>query len=181
VKALLIGEMPSRSGDRYHAFPLSGAVAQTLCQIAEIPPQNKGSRYGRWTWALYDAFDAVNAIERHSPWDSDVAAAHLREVFESSSEDYEVVVLLGRRPQSAYVRMTYPATSPVARGEDGSSLGFFEWVVDTNSPTGRREVVVIPHPSSLNRLYNVANTRWRAGLTLQDAIRRARQMHETRL
>jgi uracil-DNA glycosylase len=178
VKPLLIGEMPSRSGDRYHAFPLSGAVAQTLCQLAGIPPQEGGTRYGRWTWALYDAFDAVNAIKRHGPWNSDAAAANLRKAVES---DREVVVLLGRRPQSAYARMTFPAESPVARHENGASVGYFDWIVDTNSPTGRRQVVVIPHPSSLNRVYNSQHARWRAGIELQAAIIMAKQMHETRL
>jgi uracil-DNA glycosylase len=175
MKPLLIGEMPSRSGDRYYAFPLSGAVAQTLCQMAGIPPQAEGTRYGKWTWALYDAFDCVNAIERHLPWDSDAAAEHLRETFARASSEYEVVVLLGRRAQSGYVRMTFPAESAV------SKLGYFEWAVDLNSPTARRQVVVIPHPSSLNRAYNSQHARWRAGIELQAAITMAKQMHETRL
>jgi hypothetical protein len=175
VNPLLIGEMPSRTGDRYHWFPLSGAVAQTLCQLAGIPPHEEGSRYGRWTWALYEVFDCVNAIERHGPWDSDVAAAHLRKTFSEAEGEYEVVVLLGRRAQSGYVRMSYPAESPV------SKLKYFEWTIDTNSPTGRRQVVVIPHPSALNRTYNDKHMRWRAGLELQAAITMAKQMHETRL
>jgi uracil-DNA glycosylase len=154
MKPLLIGEMPSRSGDRYRSVPLSGAVAQTLCTMAGIPPQEEGTRYGRWTWALYERFECVNAIYRHQPWDSAVAAERLREEIEP---EHEVVVLLGRRPQSAYVRMTEPAESPVSR------LDFFVWVTDPNSPSARREVCVIPHPSSLNRTYNAAFMRWRAG------------------
>jgi hypothetical protein len=63
-KPLLIGEAPSKSGDRYWMFPLSGAVAQTLCEMAGISPQPGGSRYGRWTWALYDHFECENLIER---------------------------------------------------------------------------------------------------------------------
>src|ERR1044072_108786 len=170
--------MPSRSGARYWRFPLSGAVAQTMCHLAGIPAQPEGTRYGKWTWALYERFDCVNAIERHSAWDSEKAAENLREEIES---EREVVVLLGRRPQSAYVRMTYPADSPVARGEDGASLGYFQWVVDTNSPSGRREVVVIPHPSSRNRMLNNAWERWQTGLALNAAIAKAKQLEETRL
>lgn len=45
---LLIGENPSKSGDRYHDFPLSGAVAERLCGLAGIPPDLPGTRYGRW-------------------------------------------------------------------------------------------------------------------------------------
>jgi hypothetical protein len=41
---LLVGEQPSRTGDRFHEFPLSGAVAQTLCQMAGIPPDSEGTR-----------------------------------------------------------------------------------------------------------------------------------------
>jgi hypothetical protein len=42
TKPLLIGEAPSRSGDRYWMFQLSGAVAQTLCELAGIPPHPSG-------------------------------------------------------------------------------------------------------------------------------------------
>jgi uracil-DNA glycosylase len=170
MKPLLVGEMPTRSTDAHWAQPLSGAVARSLCRMAEL-----NSIEGSWSRALYDAFDAVNAIERHGRWDSEAAAAHLRETFARASAEYEVVVLLGRRAQSGYVRMTFPAESAV------SKLGYFEWTVDVNSPTGRRQVVVIPHPSSLNRLYNSQYARWRAGIELQAAITMAKQMHETRL
>lgn len=170
MNPLLVGEMPSRSGDRYYMVPLSGAVAQTMCQMADIPPQSEGSRYGRWTWALYDCFDCVNALRRHQEWDVSAAAERLRD----ETSHYDVVVLLGRRPQEAYVAMTYPADSPV----DG--VGFYEWVVDTNSPSGRREVVVIPHPSSRNRTYNDPSSRTRAGEVLRLAMAKAREMEATR-
>jgi uracil-DNA glycosylase len=60
-------------------------------------------------------------------------------------------------------------------------LDFYEWVVDPNSPTGRREVVVIPHPSSLNRMYNSDGNRRRAGEVLREAMDKAREMEETKL
>lgn len=172
MKALLVGEMPSRAGDRFYSFPLSGAVAQTLCQMAGVPPQTEGTRYGRWTWALYEAFGCVNALKRHQPWSSEVAAARLRSAVE---DDREVVVLLGRRPQEAYALMTEPATSSV------NALEFYKWVVDGNSPTGRRQVVVIPHPSSLNRTYNDPTERRRAGKILCEAMDKARELEETKL
>jgi uracil-DNA glycosylase len=172
VKPLLVGEQPSRSGDRYYMVPLSGAVAQALCQMAGIPPVTGESRYGRWTWALYEHFDCINAIERHQEWDVRHAANRLRHEIE---EDREVVVLLGNHAREAYAAMTEPAASPF------DDVGFYEWAVDASSPTGRREVVVIPHPSALNRTYNKVNARWRAGLVLQAAIQKAKQMHETRL
>jgi len=177
MKALLVGECPSRSGDRYWEFPLSGAVAQTLCLMAGIPPEPEGSRYGRWTWALYDAFDCVNVVERHPSggWPRQEAATTLERTLENASSDYEVVVLLGRKAQQAYVDAHEPATSPL----DGAD--FYEWVVDTLSPTGRREVVVLPHPSALNCIYNEISARRRSGVILNEAIEKARRLEETRL
>jgi uracil-DNA glycosylase len=178
MKPLLVGESPSRSGDRYWMFPLSGAVAQALCQMAWIPPQpDYGSRYGRWTWALYDRFDCVNVVERYpyGGWPREEAASTLERVLENASSDYEVVVLLGRRAQQAYVDAHVPAESVV----DG--LGFYEWVIDPTSPTGRREVVALPHPSGLNRVYNDPSARRRAGVILNEAIEKARCLEETRL
>lgn len=180
MKPLLVGESPSRSGDRYWQFPLSGAVAQTLCQFAGIPPQSEGSRYGKWTWALYEHFDCVNVVERYpgGGWTSDVArraAVHLREVMQEASEPYEVVVLLGRHAQQAYVDMQTPALTPV---ED---VDFYRWVIGNESPTGRRHVIVLPHPSALNRTYNDGSARQKAGRYLREAIVKAAELYETRL
>jgi hypothetical protein len=172
VKPLLVGEMPSRAGDRYYKDPLSGAVAQSLCQLAGIAPHPEGTRYGRWTLALYERFDTVNAIERHGPWDSRLAAKHLADKIDS---DCEVVVLLGRRAQSAYVRMYEPATTPLAK------LGYFTWRVDMVAPTARREVVVIHHPAKNARMYEHSAPREKAGKILREAIDKASALYETRL
>jgi uracil-DNA glycosylase len=172
VLALLVGEQPSRTGDRYHHFPLSGAVAQAMCQMAGIPPQEEGSRYGRWTWALYDHFDCVNIIDRYRTWDSREAAEQVARVIE---DEREVVVLLGRRAQRAYVDSQAPGESVIDEAD------WYEWRVDPSSPTGRREVVVLPHPSGLNRLYNAELHRRRAGAELKAAMEKAKQMEETRL
>lgn len=172
MKPLLVGEMPSRSGDRYHMFPLSGAVAQAMCQMAGIPPQEEGTRYGRWTWALYDNFDCVNSIERHGKWDSTVAGERLRGLIEP---EREVVVLLGRRAQTAYVRMCEPAPSLISR------LPYWHWRLDMASDTGRRQVAVVPHPSSRNLIYNHSDPRVKTGEVLRAAIEKAKQLEETLL
>lgn len=169
---LLVGEQPSRSGDRYHHFPLSGAVAQTMCQMAGIPPQEGGSRYGMWTWALYERFDCANVIARHKPWNASEAAAAIAGLIEPSRE---VVVLLGRKAQRAYVDAQAPGDSVL----DGAR--WYEWRVDPASPTGRREVVVIPHPSGLNRTYNSPDDRGRAGRVLRDAMEKACALEATTL
>jgi uracil-DNA glycosylase len=169
---LLVGEQPSRTGDRFHEFPLSGAVAQTLCQMAGIPPDSEGTRYGKWTWALYDKFDCVNVIERYKPWDAREAAEAIADLIEP---DREVVVFLGRRAVQAYVDSQAPGESAIDGGE------WWEWVVDPSSPTGRREVVVIPHPSTRNRIYNDASARQKSGRVLREAMEKAAAMQETRL
>jgi hypothetical protein len=168
VKPLLIGESPSRSGDRYHAFPLSGAVAQTLCQLAGIPPQAEGSRYGRWTWALYERFDCVNALKRYPSggWDRDAAAARVGRLIEP---ERRVVVLLGRRAQTAYVDSLAPASSGMLARE------YFEWVEDT-TPDGARHAVALPHPSGMNRMLNDSSIRRRMGDVLRDAQAKAQML-----
>jgi uracil-DNA glycosylase len=173
MRPLLVGEQPSRTGDRYWEFPLSGAVAQALCQMAEIPPEPEGTRYGRWTWALYERFDCINIIERYEPWDAAKAATSLD--FASGIAESEVFVLLGRRAQQAYVDMQAPGESVL----DGAD--WFEWKVDPSSPTGRREVVVIPHPSARNQTYLADRMKVRSGEVLRAAIEKAKQMEETRL
>lgn len=171
MKPLIVGEMPSRSSDRYWAFPLSGAVAQTLCQMAGIiPVADKGSRYDRWTNALYGNFDCVNALNRYRPWNTIKASIELREKIES---EREVVVCFGARSQMAYCSLTQPASTKIA------SLRYFQWGVDSLSPTARREVVVIPEIRS--RLYQDPAVGRRTGKVLNEAIGKAKQLHETRL
>lgn len=172
---LLVGESPSRSGDRYHHFPLSGAVAQTLCTLAGIPPLEGESRYGQWTWALYDKFDCVNTLDRYprtGGWPRDLAARSMAGLIEP---EREVVVLLGRRAQTAYDDARAPA-APLLLGREMS-----EWVTDKASPTGRREVVCLPHPSGLNRQLNDASVRLRMGQVLREATEKASALEETRL
>jgi hypothetical protein len=124
-----------------------------------------------WTWALYEHFDCINAIERHQEWNVRHAANRLRHEIE---EDREVVVLLGNRAEGL-CRDDRTCRFALRRRR------LLRVGVDASSPTGRREVVVIPHPSALNRTYHNVHARWRAGLVLQAAIEKAKQMHETRL
>lgn len=165
---ILLGEAPSKSGDRYHMFPLSGAVAQTLCTLAGIPPQEEGSRYGRWTWALYEHFDCGNLIERWpgaqgsgSAFPLDVARPLAIKTLEQFQQ--RVVVVLGSRLAGLF------------------SVNFYEWsdhaVVTRPHPGGllrcECQIIAIPHPSGLNRTLNDPSQRQRAGDALKEAMRRA--------
>lgn len=124
-RPILLGEAPSKGGDRYHHFPLSGRPARVLCELAGIPPQAEGSTYGRWTWALYDHFECRNLHERYAdatPWsaprardaararlDKLEAAAHVTAGVDVAQPDPAVVmttsptvvVCLGRKVQAA--------------------------------------------------------------------------------
>jgi hypothetical protein len=152
VRPMLLGEAPSRSGDRYWRFPLSGTVARTLCKMADIPPEDEGSRYGVWTWALYDRFECVNVFERYAqatPWSAPRARERV-----ASMEMPPVVVLLGRKVQAAFCLRP---------------LDFFEWAHE-----GARSFVVIPHPSGLNRVLNDPEQRAMCGCVLNEASSLAR-------
>lgn len=115
-RPILLGEAPSKAGDRYHHFPLSGRPARVLCELAGIPPQAEGSTYGRWTWALYDHFECSNVFDRYAqatPWSVPAArerAVELLNELRLRSVDPEgeplavpapVLVCLGRKVQAA--------------------------------------------------------------------------------
>jgi uracil-DNA glycosylase len=137
---LLLGECPSKAGDRYHAFPLSGAVGKRLCGWAGIESDADGSAYGRYYWPLREHFDCLNVIERYAdanPWRTAVARERwTRWLLDRSDEERReslTVVCLGRRAAEAL----------------GHDRPWGEWF-----EVGLLRVVTIPHPSGRNLLYN---------------------------
>lgn len=152
VRPLLLGECPSQAGDRYHAFPLSGAIGKRLCQWAEIQPKKDGTKYGQWYWALLDHFDCVNTIERYDdsvPWKPEIARARVWHYLDENPTD--TVVALGIR--------AFDALAPNLRGQ-----AWGEW-----ARSAGRSVVVIPHPSGRCRLYNDPEMRDLASRVLKEA------------
>lgn len=150
---LLIGECPSASGNRYYHFPLSGAVGKRLCEFAGIPPDDEGSKYGKWYWALRERFDCINAIEKYedsTPWRPEVARARVWHYLDENPAD--VVIALGVRAMEAL--------APNLRG-----IKWFE-----HKRSEGRHVVMIPHPSTRNLLYNYEATRNQAGVVLRTAM-----------
>lgn len=154
---LILGEAPSRAGDRYHAFPCSGAIGKRLCEFAGIEPDVEGSAYGKYYWPLRDRFDCLNVIERHAdayPW----SVVRARErwtrylLTRPAAEQRELltVVALGRRAADAM----------------GYHGDWFKWL-----EVGLLRVAVIPHPSGKNLIYNDPSARERAGQTLREAMR----------
>lgn len=161
---VLLGEAPSKGGDRYHAIPLSGRPAQVLCRLAGIPPQSEGSTWGKWTWALYERFECRNLFERYAhatPWS--VPSARRR--VEQLDLDWpgSVVVCLGRRVHAAVLYL---------HGIPAQGFGeFYQWAppragARSNGPW----VIGIPHPSGLNRLLNDPAERARCGKILREAL-----------
>jgi uracil-DNA glycosylase len=157
---VLVGEAPSRGGDRFHHFPLSGPPARVLCVLAGIPPQEDGSTYGRWTWALYDRFECRNLFARYrdaTPWSAPAARGRAEALAEELAP--RVVVCLGRRVQAALHG---------ALGLAVPAVPFHEW--RTGQPDEPTAWTTIPHPSGLNRALNDAAERERCGETLRKAL-----------
>jgi hypothetical protein len=160
---VLLGEAPSRSGDRFHNLPLSGPPARVLCRLAGIDPQPEGSPWGRWTWALYERFETMNLIKRYKdaePWSA--VRARDRAVRLAPALRGRVVVVLGVRVHGALNQALGSPFIPPGR--------FFEW----NELHGAAWVLV-PHPSGRNRTLNDAHVRERMGATLREAMARAAQ------
>lgn len=156
-KPLLLGEAPSRGGDRYHFFPLSGPPARTLCTLAGISPEPEGSTYGRWTWALYERFECRNLFERYAqaePWSVPRAREQACEL--EADLRSRVVVCLGRRVQAAIL----------AAVDADRDAAFHEWLTTPDATS----LVSIPHPSGLNRALNDPAERERCGETLRSAL-----------
>jgi hypothetical protein len=149
----LVGESPSKSGDRFFAFPLSGRPAKTMCEAAGIPPHDDGTYWGRWTWALYERFMCRNVFERWAdadPWSTVRAREQAtRFILEDAPN---VVVCLGRKTATAF----------------GLSWDYGEWC-----EAGLLQIVLAPHPSGRNRQMNTAGGHELLGRILNEAIQRA--------
>lgn len=165
MKPLLIGDMPTRSTDRYWETPLSGRAAQAMCQMAGFSPEPVEGRFEPWTEALYKRFDCINAIDRYEKWSRDKATENLKARIEP---EREVVVLVTARVADSYCHMHYPADVTILYKE------YFSWIVDELSPTSRRMVSVIPHTRVVE-----SSLQWKLGLVLREAVERTKQLEET--
>jgi uracil-DNA glycosylase len=163
MRPVILGEAPSKSGDRYWQFPLSGAVGQRLCEWAGLEPEAGGSRYGRYYWPLNEAFELRNLLERY-PGPQGRGAALPMGLARSAWEELEpalagrVLVVLGSRLREVV----------------GIDPTFYEWNLidrkDPGCPRGFVRACAIPHPSGLNRAYNAEEARARASATLREAL-----------
>jgi hypothetical protein len=162
-RPLLVGEGPSRTGDRWWRFPLSGSPARVLCSCAGWEPQGPASEPGSWTWALYERFETVNVFTRwreSSPWSVVAARERAEGIWQYAvRERVPAVVLLGRRTAAAFeVGSDYYAW----RGQEPEEIAL-------GGPALPR-LVVLPHPSGRNLLLNEPATRERIGRVLREAV-----------
>lgn len=158
---MILGEAPSKSGDRYYLAPLSGEVGKRLCTWAGITPLEKGSEYGKYYWALREHFELRNLLERYpGPRGKGAAfpAAAARRARLALEPELRgrIVVLLGRR---------------LAHLFDMPGV-FFQWRAPAGGVAG---MVVIPHPSGLNQVYDDRGARDAAGRVLVEAMAYARE------
>lgn len=139
-RPLLLGEAPSRAGDRFYMVPLSGNPAVRICRIMGW---DTGGEAAYWT--LVEHFETLNTIRRFAdaePWSAVRARerwnTHLRERRRSDRSDL-VVVCLGRRAAAA--------------------VGIGAWEVgDWVKVPGGVEAVAAPHTSGRSRLWNDPET-----------------------
>jgi uracil-DNA glycosylase len=157
-KPLMVGESPSRTGDRYHRFPLSGAPARTLCRAAGWEPDGPASELGSWTWALYGWFETVNVFSRYAdatPWSAVIARQRAIEIVKDSRPG--TIVVLGNRVAAAFGIL--------------DSSNPFVWLEWSSAAIGHSyRIVRIPHPSGRNRLLNDPAMREAVGRTLREAV-----------
>lgn len=154
TRPLILGEAPSRSGDRYWMCPLSGAVGERLARWAGVEPDPDGSRYGRWYWPLVEVFELRNLLERY-PGPAGRGAAlptgPARQAWVDLLPELtgRTVVLLAARIPAVAGLPTY----------------FYAW----QRPSWCARAVVLPHPSTLNRIYDDPDAHTRAATVLRAA------------
>jgi uracil-DNA glycosylase len=172
MQPLILGETPSRSGDRFWRYPLSGDVGVRLALWAGLVPEEEGmdlKDYGAFYWPLRGAYDLANVIERWpgqgrrgrgADWPLDEAHRGLNRLLDNGVlPRNRVIVCLGRRVLDLIVHR---------------QLDFYRWV--RFKGTGW-QIAGIPHPSKLNRMYNDPAHVAAAGKTLRGAIKRAEKVN----
>lgn len=150
MKPLIVGEAPSRTGDKYWIFPMSGLISQRFCEWADIPPLEEGTRFGRYYWALREQFDLQNLLP-HYPgpgWPADQVVPAVEAL--KPELKGRAVVLCGRRL--------------------AGSLGLGDTVRHAFISVHGAEVAWIYHPSGRTRQYNSPAERAAAGNTLKRAM-----------
>jgi uracil-DNA glycosylase len=163
MKPILLGEAPARTLAHEWRRPLFGRSTKIVLDLLDpdrptCPPREDYAR-------LQELFYPMNAIKRYEdayPWTHEtekIAAASWTDFVldwheNSMTNERLVVVCLGRH-------------AAIATGHRG-----LVWGTWSNSPLIR--YTVIPHPSGLNRMYNSQDTQLIAGITLREALRKAR-------
>lgn len=154
---LILGEAPSKSGDRFHDFPLSGAPAKRICDLMgwEVPVEE--AHY----WTLTSHFETLNVVERFAdatPWDKGLAQRRVETYFmqrAAAGQRPKVIVCLGRNAASA---LSVPHRRKWGEWEDRALYS----------------VVVAPHTSGRSRLWNHPDTERLMKAILTEAEERAK-------
>lgn len=155
MKPLLLGEAPSKAGDRYHMVPLSGNPAELICRL--MGWSYDGAAY----WTLTEHFDTLNTIERYAdayPW-STVRARERWAAWRAEHPGDLVVVALGRKAANAI-------------GVKGTEWGEWDGGPDGH---GYLQRVAAPHTSGRSRIMNSPAIRGLLTETLRSALDLAKE------
>lgn len=153
-RPLIVGEAPARTTPP-GSLPLSGRPAVVLCQAAGIDPGPTGDCRDALA-RRYDLANLLGSWPGPSGVGAALPAAEARDAADRLDLTDRVVVLLGRR---------------VAAAVGVQQLAFFDWRT-RDLPVPARALVVVPHPSGLNRHLNDPRVRDALGR----ALRRARSL-----
>jgi hypothetical protein len=159
TRPLILGEAPSRTGDKFHAFPMSGLISQRFCEWTGIEPLATGTKYGRYYWALKEHFDLV--WPGGTGWDT-VAAFEAMTALRSEL-DGRVLVLLGTRLTATFQLRDHPR-------HEFKTYGWLETDEDGEEHSRSVTITWIYHPSSRTRQYNDPEEQALAGETLRKAL-----------
>jgi hypothetical protein len=142
---LIVGEAPSRTGDRYYLFPLSGDPAVKMCRWAGWEREAGVAAF----WTLREHADTVNLLDRGAALPDALAKPAWQALLPDLAG--RVVVLLGSR-----------------LGRLAGVDERFKWEI-VESEHGPFACVVVPHTSGLNHAYNDADVRAETGRILREA------------
>ena len=151
MRPLVVGEAPSRTSDP--ADPITGRCGAKIAALAGLTVDEFADRFERAN--LLDAYPGKLDGSKGTLWDPISAKKRADEIVGERFGASRYVVLLGRRVATAF------------------GVGRVDYMEETAAIRGAA-VVVLPHPSGINRWYNDARNVARASAFMKRIARRSK-------